>query len=248
MSTFEGTILVVDDHVALAENLAEILGDEGFRTSWADSAEAALDRVAKGGISALITDYRLPGRSGAELIGELRRRGVDIPIIVMSAHTDDGIIELSEAAGALEVLPKPVDLGRLMAIVNHLGRGESTILVVDDNRAMADNLAEALRGQGHDVIVEGSLTTALAQRGRPVVAILDYRLPDGTGVEVAERLIARDPRIRVLFVSGHGAELGAELGGHLAGAPRIEKPVDLSVLLALVAKAISNGQTPRPDR
>jgi DNA-binding NtrC family response regulator len=248
MSAFEGAILVVDDHVALAENLAEILGDAGFRTVWADSAEAALECVAKGGITALITDYRLPGRSGAELIAELRRRGVDIPSVVMSAHTDDGTIELAEAAGALEVLSKPVDLDHLMTVVNHLGRGESTVLIVDDNCSLAENLADALRAQGHNVIVENSVTQALAQRGRPVVAVLDYRLPDGTGVEVAERLVARDPRIRVLFVSGHGDELGATLGGHLAGAARMDKPVDVPELLALVAKAVSHGQTSRPNR
>ena len=74
-----GKILIVDDHIDLAENLAEILENAGYETVVADSAEAALDRLERKDIGALITDYRLPGRNGAELIAELRRRGDRIP-------------------------------------------------------------------------------------------------------------------------------------------------------------------------
>lgn len=252
MSRLSGTILVVDDHVALAENLAEILGDVGYQTAWTDSAESALDTVGRGGIAALITDYRLPGLNGAQLIAELRRRGIDIPAVVMSAHTDQETIGSSETAGALEVFPKPVDVAQLMRMVEALDRGETAVLVVEDNRSLAENLAEALRGAGHEVIVGTSGADALSHRTRPGIAIVDYRLPDGSGIDVAERLTARDPQIRILFVSGHGEELGQELGKQLRGplldAPRMDKPVDVSRLLAWVASAVSHEKAPRPRR
>jgi DNA-binding NtrC family response regulator len=91
--TLAGKILIVDDHVDLADNLAEILENAGYQTVVADSAEAALDRLERNDVAALITDYRLPGLNGAELIVELRRRGLTIPAVVMSAFTDDRTID-----------------------------------------------------------------------------------------------------------------------------------------------------------
>jgi DNA-binding NtrC family response regulator len=245
-----GKILVVDDHVDLAENLAEILSGVGYQTVIADSAESALERVAAGDISALITDFRLPQKSGADLIADLRRRGVDIPAIVMSAYTDDDTIRASERAGAIEVLPKPVDLPRLMSLVDSLGGNDSLVLVVDDNKALADNLAEVLQSRGYKTLVTSTAAEAFAQHARPRAAIVDYRLPDISGVEVAERLTSRDPRIRVLFMSGFASELRTELRGPLARAATLEKPVNVAQLLDWVADAVGlgHGQATRPPR
>jgi CheY-like chemotaxis protein len=60
-----------------------------------------------------------------------------------------------------------------------------TVLVVDDHTHLAENLAEILEGIGYQVEVAGSAEAALARVERGV-AILDYRLPDGDGIEVAE--------------------------------------------------------------
>ena len=61
-----GRILVVDDQIALAENIAEILQGIGFETDVAESAEDALERIGRGGITAVVTDFKLrdgPARS-----------------------------------------------------------------------------------------------------------------------------------------------------------------------------------------
>jgi DNA-binding NtrC family response regulator len=120
--TVMGKILVVDDHIALAENIAEILSGVGLDVVTAGSAEDGLRVIELGGIGALITDYRLPGRTGAQLIAELYRTGRGIPAIVMSAFTDDETLQVSREAGALAVLAKPLDLGMLMSTVNAMGQ------------------------------------------------------------------------------------------------------------------------------
>jgi DNA-binding NtrC family response regulator len=247
--TLAGKILIVDDHVDLADNLAEILENEGYQTVVADSAEAALDRLEQGDVAALITDYRLPGLNGAQLIVELRRRGLTIPAVVMSAFTDDQTIDRASRAGALEVLPKPLDLPHLLQLVKALGQDESIVLVVEDNPELAENLAEVLTGHGFQTRVTGSVAAALAARPRPGAAIVDFALPDGTGIDVAERLKARDPAVKVLFVSGHGPELEKRLSGSLAREDRLEKPVPLERLLEWVNRAVGHGRrTTHPDR
>lgn len=118
MST-RGRILVVDDHIALAENIAEMLEMDGYQTSIAGSAAEALAAFSEQ-IDALITDFRMTDGNGAELIAEIRRRGSRIPAVVMTAYADDAMENACTTAGALAVLPKPVEMGRLLALVSEV--------------------------------------------------------------------------------------------------------------------------------
>ena len=221
-----GRILVVDDQVELAENIAEILQGIRFDTEVAGSAEAALERIGRGGITAVVTDFRLPGRTGAQLIEELRRRGERMPVLMMSAYTDDITIDQSRTAGAWMFLPKPVPLTAFVTAFESLAKQPIAALLVDDEEDLTDNLAEALALAGHEAVVTHSVSEALAQQRRVQTAVLDYRLPDGTGVELARQLRARDPTIRILFVSGYASDLKAHLPGDLFGVETLEKPFD----------------------
>ena len=62
--------------------------------------------------------------------------------------------------------------------------------------------------------------------------MVDYRLPDATGIEVARRLRARDPAIRILFISGFVDELRGQLSNELAGSETMEKPLAIPDVLA----------------
>jgi DNA-binding NtrC family response regulator len=109
-------VLIVDDNVALAENIAEVLAIDGFTTEVAASAEEALPKALSDDVDVVVTDFRLPGINGAELVGRVRRARGEVRCIVISAHTDDGTIRSAEAAGA-RFLAKPLDLGRLTRVV-----------------------------------------------------------------------------------------------------------------------------------
>jgi DNA-binding response OmpR family regulator len=232
-----GRVLVVDDQIEFAENIAEVLQSIGFQTDIATSAEAGIARIRAGGITALITDFKLPGRSGAEMIDELRRTGERIPALVMSAYTDDRTINASQAAGAWLFLPKPVPLQTLMHVFESLAKAPAATLLLDDEAGLTENLAEALTAAGHEVVVSRTAAEALAQSRRVESAVVDYRLPDGTGVEVAQKLRARDPAIRLLFISGYTDELRSNLSKELAGSDTMEKPLDTGSVITWIELA-----------
>jgi CheY-like chemotaxis protein len=100
-------VLIVDDNVDLAENIAEILAGEGHATAVAASAEQALT-MSIADIAVLITDFRLPGISGAELVRRFRRQRGDLPAVVISAYSDDVTVGDARDAGAA-FMAKPVD-------------------------------------------------------------------------------------------------------------------------------------------
>jgi len=112
-------VLVVDDNQDLAENIAEILGLRGYAAVVATSAEEALPRALKEAPEVLVTDYRLPGMSGVDLVRQVLAQLANVRAVVISAYTDDKTVAAARDAGA-DFLPKPVDLGALSRLLTAL--------------------------------------------------------------------------------------------------------------------------------
>ena len=101
-------VLIVDDNVDLAENIAEILQIDGHLTEVAASAEEALQMALDKELDVVVTDYRLPGISGAMFVEQFRRQRAPILALVISAYTDDNTIREARDAGAT-FMAKPLD-------------------------------------------------------------------------------------------------------------------------------------------
>ena len=113
-------VLVVDDNQGLAENLAEILALGGCATDIAFSAEAVLSRACAQDLDMLITDFRLPGKNGAQLVVAMRAKSPRLYALVMSANCDDSTVRAVRDAGA-EFRPKPLDLAVFCELVRNVG-------------------------------------------------------------------------------------------------------------------------------
>jgi DNA-binding NarL/FixJ family response regulator len=114
-------------------------------------------------------------------------------------------------------------------------------MVVDDHPIWRDAVARDLAEAGYDVtavVGEGAQAVRVAPAARPDVVILDLRLPDLSGVEVARRLIAADPAIRVLMLSASGEQqdvLDALTAGALGYLVKSAKPAELVEAVARTA-------------
>jgi DNA-binding response OmpR family regulator len=112
-------VLLVEDHGPLAENVSEILAGRGFDTVVATTGEAALQHAEA--VDIVITDLRLPGMSGLQLIAALRRRGVQAPALLVTAFADPGLLSADSGGHDVDrVLQKPIDPETLMARVEEL--------------------------------------------------------------------------------------------------------------------------------
>jgi DNA-binding NtrC family response regulator len=231
-------ILIVDDNVHLAENLAEILGDCGFEAEAFARPQAALGAFAPGRYAAAILDIRMSGMDGVDLYRALRERDAALPAIAMTGYTHDDRLRDAVKAGMLATLAKPLDIAKLIARLTSVAEGR-TALVVEDDAALAQNLAELLGERGFSPRVAHSCAEARRVIAAvPIsVALVDWRLPDGDGVALVEDALAGTDCTSIVF-TGFAPELGeARRRIEAARAHLFEKPLPIERLFAVLESA-----------
>ncbi len=116
-----GFVHVVDDDEAVRESLAFLLRTANLEVKTYESAQAFLDSIgapASGGLSGcIVTDVRMPGLSGLELLQQLRRNQIQLPVIVITGHGDIQLAVEAMKSGAVDFLEKPFDDERVLEAV-----------------------------------------------------------------------------------------------------------------------------------
>ena len=115
-------ILVVDDEAAARTGLERILGGEGYLATSAANGEEAIEVAKREAFDAVITDLRMPGISGIELIAELRELSPHVPVVVATAFGDVQSAVQAMRAGADDYVTKPFSPKELVARVRALLR------------------------------------------------------------------------------------------------------------------------------
>ena len=100
-------VLVVDDEKNMRLSLQTVMGDEGYAVRAVESAEEALNLLAREGIFMVITDARLGGMSGYELLGKIHSQWPDLPVLMLTAYATSKLAVEAIKAGAIDYLPKP---------------------------------------------------------------------------------------------------------------------------------------------
>ncbi len=224
-------ILIIDDEADIREAIAGILGDEGYDTRTAGDSDTALAVLAERRPSLVILDVWLQGSrlDGIELLDEIKRRDVSLPVVVISGH---GNIETAVAAikrGAYDFIEKPFQAAQLLLVVQ---RATATERLKREFEALKERV-------GFDIELNGSSAQINAVRATlKRVAATGSRVlitgPAGSGKEVAARLLHQwSPREASPFVVVSAARMtpdtveealfGVEEGGHLVRAGLLEQ-------------------------
>jgi two-component system response regulator FixJ len=133
------TIFVIDDQPSVRDALGEMLRVFGFAVETFESADAFLATVKTARPGCVVADVRMPGTDGIALVGEMARRGINIPVILISGHADVPMAVAGIKAGAEDFIEKPVDDTQLVAAIN---RALARVYAAQDVRAQNDDLAE----------------------------------------------------------------------------------------------------------
>lgn len=243
MTTADPPILVVDDDADTCRNLADILTDMGYRVDTAPDGPAALELVRRNPYSIALLDFKMPGMDGLELYREIKKLRAGTVAIIVSAFTSVTTREAALGAGAWRVLPKPVDLSRLLGLVAE-ALGRPLVLVVDDDPELCTTLWDLLHDRGYRVALAHDAPEAAEQlRAGPYkVVLIDMRLPAGDGSAVFRMVRAACPDAHTVVITGHPREFDDLVQQVLReGADAVcYKPFDVAGLLGTVEK-LSRG-------
>ena len=115
-----GCILIVDDDDGVRENLAELFEVVGYSVVTAASAPEAIEKLAQGDVDLLLTDYRMPGPNGVELIESARRMKPHLRAILMTAFGDSFTEIESVRRGAIGYVNKPFEADEITNLVSRI--------------------------------------------------------------------------------------------------------------------------------
>ena len=217
-------ILVVDDDADALEVYKTRLTHAGFEVETAESAEKALSRVKAFDPALIVTDVRMSGMSGLDLLEKVRSAMKGVDVVVMTGHDDMETAVTAMKSGAFDFLVKPVDPKALQGLAERCFREQELAVEAADDDVAPETEAPLPRGQliGRDArMVEIYKTIGVLARNRATVLILGET---GTGKEVIARAIhehsvhAEQPFIAVNCTALTETLLETELFGHVKGA------------------------------
>jgi two-component system response regulator AtoC len=111
------SILVVDDDPDTRASLADVLTDLGYAVDVADGGRRALELASRGSYGLALLDNRMPDMDGVELFVRLRETHADVVGVLLTGYAAAETLAAAAEAGVRDIIPKPVDFGRLLPLV-----------------------------------------------------------------------------------------------------------------------------------
>jgi len=171
------TVFIVEDDAAIGEALCDLFDSAGIRSRHFASAEEFTEFWTSAMPGCLVLDVRLPGMSGMELHAHLVGLGVELPVIIMTAHGDIPMVRKALKAGAVEFLTKPFQDEELLQAVDQA-------FALDRQWREKGKSSESIRAR----------IQSLTERERQVIELVTTGL---TNPEIARKLFLSVPTIKL---------------------------------------------------
>ena len=212
------SVWVVDDDRSIRWVLEKALQQEGMSPQTFDSATSLPSRLEREQPDVIISDIRMPGPSGLDLLAQLRERFPRLPVIIMTAHSDLDSAVASYQGGAFEYLPKPFDVDEAIALVKRACQH-----ALEQQSSVAPAKLEATPEIIGEAPAMQEVFRAIGRLSHSNITVL-INGESGTGKElVAHALHRHSPRARSPFIALNMAAIPkdlmeSELFGHEKGA------------------------------
>ncbi len=192
-----------------------------------------------------VVDIRMPNMNGVDCLRRIRAARPGAKVVMMTAYSDQELLDMAIEGGALGVMNKPLIMADLLNLLVEIARA-GVVMVADDDPDFVASLTEYLGDEGHNVVVAWSGEEALAKLISEDVdaLVLDLRLPGRDGLEVYLELKKRGREVPTIMV-GVFAEVEAKAIDRLRAMSVTNcftKPIDPRALGAAVQAIIEEAR------
>ncbi len=242
-------ILVVDDDADFRENLLDILEAHGYAAVAAEDGFKALDLIKRSEhFDVVLMDIKMPVMDGVETFRQIKEIDPDSAVIMVTAYSRDDLVKDALREGAYAIFNKPVEIEKLLGIVEEAGENGMLIMVVDDDPHFAATLKEILTKHGYRVLVATSGEQALevAQGNNVDLYLIDMKMPVMNGLETYLKLKEIRPSAVAVMITAFREEMRDLVDQAITSSAYtcLYKPVDMSQLLELLSAMQENKKLP----
>ncbi len=241
------SLLVVDDDEGMAGTLSDVLAASGYEVAVVHSGNQAIERVKALKPDGILMDIRMPGLNGVETFREIKRSSPESFVIFMTAYAASDLVEEARREGAVEVVPKPLDLERVLHLVERSAR-KTPVLVVDDDPTFCRSLTEVLALKDFDVHAAETVDDALRMFGKEPgrVVVLDMHMPGDSGLDALLLMKEINPRAVVILMTGYpDLEGSMRQGVSMSASACLVKPFDPEELIREIRRAVVRRRASR---
>lgn len=204
-------ILIVDDNVMMTRTLRDIIATAGHQVDIAHSGHEALTLVGREArYDCLLTDIKMPDMNGVELAQQVRACCPDLPVVFMTAYSDDDLIQQGLEHGAVASLTKPLDINQLLQFFSYLA-AERSVIIIDDDPDFCHTLADILAMRDYRVEticqVRGPASVLNVLHGTAQVVLLDMKLGTIDGLTLLKGIRREYEDLPVVLITGYSDEM-----------------------------------------
>ena len=214
-------VWIIDDDRSIRWVLEKALEKQAFQIRSFENADGIMAQLEQETPDAIISDIRMPGIDGLELLQKIQAKHPEVPVIIMTAHSDLDSAVTSYQGGAFDYLPKPFDLNEAVALT------QRAIAHSQEQRARNETKTENIEAENTEIIGKApamqEVFRAIGRLSQSHITVL-INGQSGTGKElVAKALHQHSPRAQHSFIALNMAAIPAdliesELFGHEKGA------------------------------
>jgi CheY-like chemotaxis protein len=214
MSRFRLKVLVADDATAIHSVFANIAANSSipFDLVTARNGRECMEALTGGRINVAFIDVNMPEMNGMDAVDGARRIGTKTFITLMSTSVNKRRLQLARQLKVYDMLLKPFAPADVIAVLQTYCRVTvpSQALIVDDSATVRQIIKRVLANSIFEVdpteAGDGDTALAYCQNARFDVVFLDCNMPGLDGIETLSRLLARDPTVKVVMISGEASE------------------------------------------
>lgn len=249
-------VLVIEDDDTSRQQLVKAIRKEGYEVLAAENGGAGLEVFKKELPEIVITDLKMPGIDGLEVMHTVKRLSTSVQVILITAYgeTDTAISALRE--GALDYLKKPLDLDLLTTA---LGRAREkiiehkksipfpTMLLAEDDGPIREYIARVLEKEGWKVFAaaDGEEAINVFEQTKIDIVLLDIKMPKKDGLQALHEMRGISDDFEAIVFTGYGDETSAIQALRDGAINFLKKPVDLEELVLAVEKGLEKLHTER---
>jgi two-component system response regulator FixJ len=185
----KGNVYVIDDDPAMRDSLDFLLGSADFKVTLFDTAADFLDAHAGLGFGCIVSDVRMPGIDGMDLLRRLKANASPLPIIIMTGHGDIPLAVEAIKLGALDFIEKPFEDERLIGII--------------------EAALQQSQAHGKSDIVSAEIASRIA-----TLSPRERQVMEGLVVGLSNKLIAREHNISPRTIEVYRANVMTKMQAH----------------------------------